>query len=171
VTLYSLDRSEEIHASLEEVFAFFSDPGNLSRITPQWLRFRIAGEPPRALAEGSRIEYRIRWGLLTLRWVTRIARWVPGVEFQDVQEHGPYRTWVHTHRFTRRGRVVLMQDHVDYALPFGVLGRLAHHLRVRRQLEAIFDYRRRTIQELFPPPSAARPARSEPPGPGAAARS
>jgi ligand-binding SRPBCC domain-containing protein len=171
VPLYSLDRSQEIPAPLDEVFAFFSNPGNLSRITPTWLRFRIVGEPPRELSEGSRLEYRIRWTLLTLKWVTRIVRWVPGVEFQDVQERGPYRTWMHTHRFAQRGRVVLMQDHVDYELPFGVLGRLAHGLRVRRQLEAIFDYRRRVIQELFPPPSPARPSRPRPVGPGAAAGS
>jgi ligand-binding SRPBCC domain-containing protein len=161
VPLYSLDRSQEIHAPADAVFAFFSDPANLARITPDWLRFRIAGEPPGELSEGSRIEYRIRWGLLTFTWVTRIARWVPGVEFQDVQERGPYRTWIHTHRFQQRGRVVLMQDHVDYELPFGILGRLAHGLRVRRQLEAIFDYRRRAIQEIFPAPSAARPARPQ----------
>ena len=47
-----------------------------------------------------------------------------------------------------------MADHVDYALPFGPLGRLVHRLRVRRQLEQIFDYRRRAIDEIFARPSA-----------------
>jgi ligand-binding SRPBCC domain-containing protein len=37
-----------------------------------------------------------------------------------MQEKGPYRTWLHTHRFSRRGSAVIMEDHVDYALPFGV---------------------------------------------------
>jgi ligand-binding SRPBCC domain-containing protein len=169
VILYSLDRAQEIHAPLDEVFAFFSNPANLARITPEWLRFRMVGAPPAALAGESRIEYRIRWGPLTLRWVTRISRWTPGVEFQDVQERGPYRTWIHTHRFTQRGRVVLMQDHVDYELPLGVLGRLAHRLRVRRQLEEIFDYRRCAIRTLFPAPWASGGEASPGPGPGAAA--
>ena len=44
-----------------------------------------------------------------------------------------------------------MEDHVEYALPFGLLGRLVHRLRVRRQLEEIFDYRRRAIEEIFAP--------------------
>jgi hypothetical protein len=39
---------------------------------------------------------------------------------------------------------------VDYSLPFGVLGRLAHGIFVRRQLEAIFDYRAREIARFFP---------------------
>jgi ligand-binding SRPBCC domain-containing protein len=145
----TLDRSQTIAAPLEEVFAFFSDPGNLARITPAWLSFRIHGIVPRPLAAGSRIEYRIRWTFLRLAWVTRITRWRPPHEFEDVQERGPYARWVHTHRFRATERGVVMEDHVDYALPFGPLGRLVHALRVRRQLERIFDHRRETIEAIF----------------------
>lgn len=102
------------------------------------------------MEEGARIEYRIRWMVFTLRWVTVIARWVPGVEFQDRQERGPYRTWIHTHRFQSEGDGVLMRDRVEYELPFGVLGRIAHALLVQRQLEGIFEYRRSAIERLFP---------------------
>lgn len=147
--MYSLRQTQQIDAPLEEVFAFFSDPANLAKLTPPWLRFRIHGSRPAALFEGSRIEYRIRWAIFRLRWVTRITRWQPGREFQDVQEEGPYKTWVHTHRFSRRGSAVEMDDQVEYELPFGFLGRLAHALRVRRQLEEIFAYRRRIVAELF----------------------
>jgi ligand-binding SRPBCC domain-containing protein len=148
--MYSLDRTQRIETPVEAVFAFFSDPGNLARITPPWLSFRIHGEMPRPLAQGSRIEYRIRWTIFRMRWVTRITRWRPTEEFQDVQEKGPYKAWIHTHRFTPSGTGVIMEDHVEYALPFGVLGRLVHALRVRRQLEQIFDYRRQAIGQVFP---------------------
>lgn len=148
--MHTLDRRQTVAAPLEEVFAFFADPGNLARITPPWLSFRIHGEAPRPLAVGSRIEYRIRWGLVRLGWVTRITHWDPPVEFADLQEKGPYAAWIHTHRFRAEGSGVIMEDHVEYALPFGPLGRLVHALRVRRQLEAIFDYRRETIAALFP---------------------
>ncbi len=156
--MHSLDHAQTIEAPLEEVFAFFSDPRNLARITPPWLSFRIHGPAPNPIAEGSRIEYRIRWTVFRLRWVTRITRWRPPAEFEDVQEMGPYRTWIHTHRFTRRGAAVRMEDHVEYALPFGVLGRLVHRLRVRRQLEEIFAYRTRAIEQIFGkgPAAAAR---------------
>jgi ligand-binding SRPBCC domain-containing protein len=131
------------------VFAFFSDPGNLARITPPWLRFRVVARSPGRLEAGSRLEYRIRWTVLRLRWVTRITRWIPPREFQDLQEKGPYKVWVHTHRFTEGGGTVTIHDRVEYELPLGPLGRLAHRLRVRRQLEEIFDYRRRAIEEIF----------------------
>lgn len=150
---YVLERSQLIPAPPEEVFAFFSDPANLARITPPWLSFRIHGERPE-LREGSRIEYRISWSFVTLRWVTRIASWSPPASFVDVQEKGPYRKWIHAHRFTPTpGGTVRMDDRVEYELPFGALGRLVHALRVRRQLEEIFDFRRRTIDEIFPGPA------------------
>ena len=109
------------------------------------------GAAPDTLAEGSRLEYRIRWSAFSIRWVTRITKWRAPSEFVDVQEKGPYASWIHTHRFVESDGVVVMDDHVDYALPFGPLGRLVHRLRVRRQLEQIFDYRRRAIDEIFPP--------------------
>lgn len=157
--MHVLEQAQEIDASPEAVFAFFSDPGNLARITPPWLQFRIHGAPPAALGEGSRIEYRIRWLIFRLRWVTRITRWRAPLEFQDVQEKGPYAAWVHTHRFSPRDGRVRMEDRVEYALPFGAIGRLVHRLRVRRQLEEIFAYRRRAIEQIFPPAARERARR------------
>lgn len=42
-----------------------------------------------------------------------------------------------------------MQDQVRYALPLGPLGLLMHHLAVRRDVEAIFEYRARKVNEIF----------------------
>ncbi|MFN2385221.1 MAG: SRPBCC family protein [Thermoanaerobaculia bacterium] len=148
-SLHLLERDQWIPAPRPQVWAFFSDPGNLTRITPRSLGFRIVGAPPGPLERGSRIAYRIRWAALTLGWTTRISRWEPEDFFEDVQERGPYRRWVHTHRFTPQHGGTRMEDRVEYELPFGVLGRLAHRLSVRRQLEGIFHHRARVIGELF----------------------
>lgn len=147
-----LEREQEVRATAREVFAFFSDPANLARLTPPGMRFRMVGPPSGELRAGSRLEYRIQWTFLRLRWVTRITRWAPEFEFEDVQEEGPYRFWIHTHRFEPHTRGTLMRDRVKYELPLGPLGLLAHRLLVRRQLEAIFDFRRRAIEEIFPGP-------------------
>jgi uncharacterized protein YbjT (DUF2867 family)/ligand-binding SRPBCC domain-containing protein len=149
--LQVLERAQTIPASPRQVFAFFSNPGNLARLTPPGLRFRIVGPSERELAAGSRLEYRVRWTFLRLTWVTRITRWEPEAEFEDVQEEGPYRVWIHTHRFEPAGGGVVMRDRVEYELPLGALGRPVHRLLVRRQLEAIFDFRRRAIEEIFRP--------------------
>jgi ligand-binding SRPBCC domain-containing protein len=146
--VYFLERAQRVPASRAQVFAFFSDPRNLVRITPPDLGFRIV-EAPANISEGCRIEYRIRRFGLSLAWVTRISRWDPPREFCDVQERGPYRRWVHAHRFDEVDEGTIVRDRVEYALPLGWIGRVAHRLTVRRQLEEIFDFRRRAIEEVF----------------------
>jgi hypothetical protein len=42
-----------------------------------------------------------------------------------------------------------MSDLVRYRLPFGAIGRAVHALKVRRDLERIFDYRCQRIHERF----------------------
>ncbi len=42
-----------------------------------------------------------------------------------------------------------MRDRVRYVTPFGPLGRAAEALFVRRDLEAIFDFRREAVGRLL----------------------
>ncbi len=98
---------------------------------------------------GWMIEYRLRLHGLPLRWVSRIALWEPGQTFVDVQVRGPYRVWRHRHEFERVGRATLVRDQVEYALPLGPLGELAHVAFVERDLARIFDYRRAAVARLL----------------------
>jgi ligand-binding SRPBCC domain-containing protein len=134
---------------VSEVFAFFSEAGNLDRITPGWLRFSILRQVPEEMGVGTRIEYRLRWHGLPLRWVSEIVEWSPGRSFVDEQVRGPYRLWHHAHRFETVGAGTMIEDVVRYALPLGVVGRAAHALMVRRDVERIFNYRVARIGELF----------------------
>jgi ligand-binding SRPBCC domain-containing protein len=84
-----------------------------------------------------------------MRWLTEIQRWTPPAEFADVQLEGPYRVWHHTHRFEPIGGGTLMRDEVRYAMPFAVLGRLAHAWIVKAELEALFDYRAVMISKVL----------------------
>ena len=69
--------------------------------------------------------------------------------FADEQRFGPYSFWHHKHFFERDGNGVKMVDVVDYALPLGVLGRLAHAVFVKQKLKSIFDYRREMLIDRF----------------------
>jgi ligand-binding SRPBCC domain-containing protein len=146
---YYLHREQFIPAPIEEVFDFFSDVRNLEAITPKWLRFRILTPTPIAMRAGAVIEYRLSWGFIGLRWKTVISQWKPPHFFVDEQQRGPYRVWQHTHSFREEPDGTRMFDTVHYELPFGLLGKLAHTLRVKRDLQRIFDYRAEVIQEYF----------------------
>ncbi len=44
-----------------------------------------------------------------------------------------------------------MEDIVYYKLPFGFLGRLVHKFKVVKDLEEIFGYRKKVLEEMFGP--------------------
>jgi ligand-binding SRPBCC domain-containing protein len=155
VESFRLQREQWIPRSIEEVFAFFADAKNLEAITPSWLGFRILLPEPIAMRAGAHIVYRLCWHRFPMRWVTEIRSWDPPTGFIDVQLRGPYRHWHHTHSFQPVDGGTLMRDVVQYALPFGCLGWLAHAWVVKADLNAIFDYRATTVSELLGAP--ARP--------------
>jgi ligand-binding SRPBCC domain-containing protein len=139
------------------VFAFFAEPANLARITPVWLGFTVVAAPA-VLEAGAVLDYRIRWLGMPLRWRTFIREWDPPVRFLDVQVRGPYSRWEHRHLFLEEAGGTWVEDRVVYRLPLGPLGRLAHAVAVRAQLDAIWRYRERRIGELVGPVRPSPPA-------------
>jgi ligand-binding SRPBCC domain-containing protein len=145
-----LQREQFVPADAARVWDFFATPLNLNELTPPHLKFRIVGEPPRAMHAGQIIEYRISplpgiW----LRWVTEITRVEPGACFVDEQRAGPYKAWHHEHSFRPVPGGVHMTDCVTYDVGWGPFGWVAEKPWVRHQLKRIFDYRFRRVAELF----------------------
>ena len=134
---------------VDEVFAFFSDAGNLEAITPRQLNFRILTPGPIRLAAGARIDYQLKLYGVPLKWATLIEIWEPPRQFVDVQLRGPYRVWRHTHRFVSEGAGTRIVDDVEYQLPLGPLGRLVDALWTRREVARIFSYRAEVIARRF----------------------
>jgi ligand-binding SRPBCC domain-containing protein len=144
VKVHVLERSQRIERPAEEAFEFFAEARNLEVITPPWLRFEVVGADP--MREGALIDYRLTLHRVPIRWRTRITTWEPPTRFVDVQLTGPYALWEHTHTFEPAAEATVIHDRVRYALPFGPLGTLAHALFVRRDVERIFDFRRRALE-------------------------
>ncbi|MDI1320555.1 MAG: SRPBCC family protein [bacterium] len=145
-----LHREQFIRADPARVWEFFATPRNLNELTPPNLRFRIMSDLPDRMTAGQIIEYKISplpgvW----LRWVTEIREVRDGIAFVDEQRAGPYKLWSHEHRFHAEPGGVRMVDRVTYELGWGPFGWLAEKLWVRRQLEHVFDYRFRRVDELF----------------------
>jgi ligand-binding SRPBCC domain-containing protein len=152
MAIHTLRREQFIPRPLEEVFAFFADARNLAVITPEWLNFQILTPEPVAMRPGTRLDYRLKWHGLPIRWQTGIEEWNPPHGFTDVQLRGPYRRWHHAHTFVTEPKGARMLDVVRYELPLGPFGDLAHAITVRRDLERVFDYRSQAIERLFPTP-------------------
>ncbi len=134
-----------------KAWIFFTSPANLALITPPALGFKILtnlnGDE---IAEGMKIDYTVKPIMgIPLHWQTVIGKVQKHKFFTDKQQKGPYKIWEHTHTFTEKNGGILMKDIVNYKLPLGWFGALAHLLFVRKKLEAIFAYRKLALEKLF----------------------
>ena len=147
-----LERTQIIERSLTATFEFFSDADNLEKLTPQFLQFKILTPRPITMKSGTLIDYSLSLFGLPFKWQTLIEIWEPGVRFVDSQVKGPYELWHHTHTFEALGAErTLMKDQVQYQLPLGFLGELAHLMFVKTTLHKIFAYRAEVTARLLAP--------------------
>lgn len=115
------------------------------------MRFNIISPKQReSIYQGMEIKYKVHPVLgIPLTWITVIERVDAPYSFVDTQKKGPYKIWWHSHKFVPVENGVLMKDTVNYVLPLGWLGRIAHSLFVKKQLQDIFDYRKTAVQNIF----------------------
>lgn len=151
-----LEADMDLPLARDVVFAFFGEAGNLERITPPELRFRIVTPQPIAMRPGAEIRYRLSLFGVPFGWTSRITRYEPPHAFTDEQVAGPYARWIHTHDFEDTPGGTRIRDRVRYRLPFVPLGNAALPL-VQRQLHRIFTYRQTAVRDALqrPMPTAA----------------
>jgi ligand-binding SRPBCC domain-containing protein len=148
VRVHQFSASEIIALPRDRVFPFFSDAANLEVITPPELRFRILTPEPIAMHPGALIRYRLRLMGIPFEWLTRITEWNPPESFVDEQLAGPYKTWVHRHRFLEVPGGTQVDDEVSYELPLFPVGELAAPI-VALQVRRIFSFRARAIRQAL----------------------
>jgi len=148
--VYRLERKQVLPITIEEAWDFFSDPNNLLKITPEYMDFKIIHGTESEMYAGQVIEYRVKPMLgIPITWVTEIKHVQHQKQFVDEQRFGPYSFWHHKHFFKETSDGMEMTDLVHYKLPLGFLGRIAHWLFVKRQLNGIFDYRYNVLESFF----------------------
>lgn len=156
MTVHRLERRQHLGHPLDEVFQFFAAARNLERITPSWLSFRVRTPEPVEMGVGALIDYRLTLHRVPLGWSSQIEVWEPGRQFVDRAIYGPFALWHHRHRFAAARGGTIVSDVVHYAIPFGILGELAHPLLVARDLDRIFAFRHAAVERILDEESAAR---------------
>ena len=149
MTVHLLNRKQIVPGNISDVFKFFENPLNLEKITPPWLHFRVLSSTDTRVHLGTKISYRLYWQVFPLSWSSEISEYQQDLFFADEMTRGPYRSWYHRHLFRSVEDSVEMTDTVQYSLPLGPIGDLVHAIIIRQQLESIFDYRKRAIEEIF----------------------
>ena len=151
MAVYNLKQEQFLPDSLDEAWDFFSHPKNLAVMTPEYLNLKFTNElHGDAMYPGQVITYKVKPLLgIPLFWMTEITHVVPGKFFVDEQRFGPYALWHHQHHFEAVEGGVMMTDIVHYKAPLGFLGDIAVALFIKKQLNEIFEFRKKKVTELF----------------------
>jgi ligand-binding SRPBCC domain-containing protein len=148
--LHRLRFVQDLPIQIKEAWSFFSDPRNLSLITPPWLNLRITSEVPEQIYAGLIITYRVKPLLgIPVNWVIEITHVSEPYYFVDEQRFGPYRFWHHQHIFRELKSGVEMQDIIHYGLPLGPLGNIINAFIVKKRLCEMFAFRRLALERLL----------------------
>lgn len=151
MAVYEIYRQQLLSGTIENVWSFFSNPHNLATLTPDYMQFQVTSRDyGDEIYPGQIITYKVAPLLgVSLFWMTEITHVHKGRLFVDEQRKGPYRIWHHQHLFEEINNGVRMTDIVHYELPLGFIGNLTHSLFIKSQLEDIFDYRRKKVDDIF----------------------
>ena len=149
--IHQLYREQQLNCTIDEAWRFFSSANNLSKITPKEMNFIVRTQlSDDNIYKGMIIDYFVSPMLnIKMSWQTEITEVDFQKSFTDFQKKGPYKLWNHRHDFIKNENGVLMKDTVDYELPLGFLGEIAHGIFVKKKLEHIFDYRTKVLEEMF----------------------
>lgn len=148
---FTFSRHQDFYnTSKEELWDFISSPNNLSKITPDYMDFKIQSTLPEKMYPGMLIAYKVNvLPKIRMSWLTEITHVDEGNYFVDEQREGPYKIWHHEHFLKQMDGFVRMYDKVVYKPPFGILGKVMNRLVIENKLEEIFDYREYTMNQLF----------------------
>lgn len=151
MAVHQLKVVQEIPGSPAAIWNFFASPGNLAKITPKAMDFRvISARWDKEIYPGQIIEYYVRPLLgIKMYWMTEITQVRSGEFFIDEQRKGPYNIWHHEHHFENIDGGVRMTDLLHYSIPYGFIGSIANAIVVKSKLRALFEYRVKAIEGIF----------------------
>tara|TARA_B100001113_G_scaffold73297_1_gene56863 strand:+ start:51 stop:578 length:528 start_codon:yes stop_codon:yes gene_type:complete len=149
--IYSLKVKQKINQPIEEVWSFFATPKNLNELTPKNMSFKIISGRSNDFFPGKIISYSVNpFKYWKIKWVTEITHINKNKLFIDEQRFGPYLMWHHEHHFIKNDDgSTTIYDKVIYKIPYGIIGKIAHKLFIRKRLKEIFNFRKKRINELF----------------------
>ncbi|MEW6237455.1 MAG: TIGR01777 family oxidoreductase [Candidatus Omnitrophota bacterium] len=130
-----------IEISAEDVFAWHERPGAFERLRPPWERVRVL-ERSGGIRDGARMTLDIPFGPFRRRWILERRDYEKGRSFRDVQIDGPFAHWDHLYLFEPDGSsACFLEDRIEYALPFGALGKIVGEQLAQKKLRRLFGYR------------------------------
>ena len=137
--IYTLHTSQKLPITLSRSWSFFSDPNNLSKMTPKHMNFKILTDLS-SMYEGQIIKYKVSpFPFFRVGWTTKITKVEKPFFFIDEQIQGPFKLWHHEHNFEEIKNGIIKTIPIN--LPHNRRERyFTTHYNISR-LKNIFDFR------------------------------
>lgn len=133
-----------INAPIEDVFKWHARPGAIERLSPPWDPLEVIQRSD-GIHKGAEVTLRMKAGPIFFKWHARHIDYIENRMFKDIQVKGPFSKWIHTHRFKPNGNnQCLLEDTIEYALPFHPISTAIMDTFVQNKLNRIFSYRHHT---------------------------
>lgn len=142
---YRFLRRVEVPTTADELFRWHERPGILERLMPPWEKAEVLQHEGN-IRDGARATVRLHVGPLSFDWKLRHQGYEQGRQFQDVQTHGLFASWQHTHRMLPGPVHCTLEDDIEYRLPFGALGHLGRRW-IEARLDRLFRFRHRITRQ------------------------
>lgn len=143
----TFEKTSLLNCSIEELFDFHLDVGNLKKITPKDTSVELLNKDfvPQ---EGKLLNIKTKKNFIPTIWQVKIEKLQRPNILVDVAVKSPFKFWEHSHIFIQKGNVCELKDVVRYELPFGKIGELFDFF-IQNELQKMFDFRHRVTKEIL----------------------
>ncbi len=143
-------KSTPIPVPAKQLYNWHARPGAFDRLAPPWDNIETL-EAQGGIEDGAIRIMKLRQGPLSLLWEAHHHGHIPGRQFIDEQVRGPFKRWVHTHRFESiSDHSSQLVDKIDFALPLAPLSHRVGMSQALNKLDPMFAFRhRRTYEDLL----------------------
>lgn len=137
----------DLHASIETCFDLARDIGFHVRSLKHTNERAIAGRTDGLIELGETVTWQAKHVGMTRRMTVKITAVDRPTHFRDEQIDGPFKHFVHNHFFEDLGNgVTRMRDVIDFASPFGALGRIVDRVLLAWYLRRVIVQRADSIR-------------------------
>jgi len=143
-----ITQSTSIECSPRELFQFLTKPSNIVSVSPS-MPSMFFHSPKLMMGKGQLIHTDLSYGLFRLSWTSKITKFEPYSFIEDTLVDGPFKKWIHRHKFEESKNKTIIQDEIDYQVGLGPLGKVMDSLVIRYQIETFFKQRMKKTTEKF----------------------
>ncbi|MFC4307315.1 SRPBCC family protein [Cohnella boryungensis] len=114
-----------------------------------WERTRESAYSTGPVGLGERVTFEATHFFIRQKLVSVVTEYNEPYSFTDEMESGAFKRLRHTHEFEESGGGTIMRDTLAFQAPFGLLGRLAEKLVLRRYMTRFLEHRNNELKKII----------------------